>query len=364
VLLSLVWLCAPAVAADLLMLGNSYTDFNDLEVLTADVFEAATGSRPDAVALVAGGLSFVDHQSRIEDSAGGGNWPLALGEKSAAQHAAVVLQEQSQIPGFSSDSGTLADSRAAAIALDAAAVAHGGQTVFFMTWGRREGDSSNSELYPDFLTMQGRLTEGYKNYVDDTSTADRPTFLAPVGLAFQAAYEQTASTGADPLDPDGLFYQLYSSDGSHPSSAGSYLAACVFYATLTGQSPVGLDVGPTEIDASTRAVLQELAASTVFEATPDILYPWQVGAPADTGGGDTAPQSDGGAPSGDGGADSGDGGVNSGDGGAADAEPGEPEDGDRCACGAVGAGGRVWPLLVLLVALARRRPVGAGQLQG
>ena len=34
--------------------------------------------------------------------------------------------------------------------------------------------------------------------------------------------------------------ELYFSDGSHPSPAGSYLAACTFYATLFHASPVGL----------------------------------------------------------------------------------------------------------------------------
>jgi len=33
---------------------------------------------------------------------------------------------------------------------------------------------------------------------------------------------------------------LYVADKSHPNSAGSYLAACVFYATIFGKSPEGL----------------------------------------------------------------------------------------------------------------------------
>ncbi|MEO8450679.1 MAG: hypothetical protein ABI647_12845, partial [Gemmatimonadota bacterium] len=33
---------------------------------------------------------------------------------------------------------------------------------------------------------------------------------------------------------------LYIQDGSHPTPAGSYLAALVFYSTLTGRSPIGL----------------------------------------------------------------------------------------------------------------------------
>jgi hypothetical protein len=33
---------------------------------------------------------------------------------------------------------------------------------------------------------------------------------------------------------------LYHEDGSHPAPAGSYLAACVFYAVLLDKSPIGL----------------------------------------------------------------------------------------------------------------------------
>ena len=33
---------------------------------------------------------------------------------------------------------------------------------------------------------------------------------------------------------------LHFRDGSHPNPTGSYLAACVFYATLFGQTPEGL----------------------------------------------------------------------------------------------------------------------------
>jgi hypothetical protein len=52
-----------------------------------------------------------------------------------------------------------------------------------------------------------------------------PAQLAKVGLAFEAAYD------ADPsLD-------LVSDDG-HPNHAGSFLMACVFYATLTGRDPL------------------------------------------------------------------------------------------------------------------------------
>lgn len=52
--------------------------------------------------------------------------------------------------------------------------------------------------------------------------------IVPVGIAWEQAKI---------LRPD---IELYHPDGSHPSPAGTYLTACVFYGVLTGQSPVGL----------------------------------------------------------------------------------------------------------------------------
>lgn len=51
--------------------------------------------------------------------------------------------------------------------------------------------------------------------------------VAPVGLAWEHAL-----TRRPQLD-------LWAGDGTHPSRAGSYLAACVFYSVLTRRSPVG-----------------------------------------------------------------------------------------------------------------------------
>ena len=51
--------------------------------------------------------------------------------------------------------------------------------------------------------------------------------VSPAGLAWQDARRRW---------PD---LDLYFTDGSHPNEAGSYLAACVLYATLTGKDPRG-----------------------------------------------------------------------------------------------------------------------------
>jgi hypothetical protein len=71
-------------------------------------------------------------------------------------------------------------------------------------------------------------------------------------------------------------FDLYSADESHPSVHGTYLAACVFYATIYRQSPAGLSYygGLTQSDA---LLLQTVAGSTVLDSmqvwNTEIYYP-------------------------------------------------------------------------------------------
>jgi hypothetical protein len=51
---------------------------------------------------------------------------------------------------------------------------------------------------------------------------------------------------------------LYSTDGKHPSVQGTYLAACVFYKALFGQSPAGAAHPSVPGDEAT--ALQSIAA--------------------------------------------------------------------------------------------------------
>jgi hypothetical protein len=76
--------------------------------------------------------------------------------------------------------------------------AHGGRTLLYMTW--------------------------YRRYEDDLGSL----LSAPVAPAASALGEAHWRRPELPL---------LESDGHHPNLAGSYLAACVFYAALTGRNP-------------------------------------------------------------------------------------------------------------------------------
>ena len=198
----------------------------------------------------------------------------------------VLLQDQSQIPGFPADNSDYLASVAALGGLDALVAGKNGQSVLLMTWGRLHGDANNPDRYPDYPTMQDLLATGYSQYAASITTTSRTAWIAPAGLAWRHIYDAQVAAGADPLAPGNLFYSLYFDDGSHPSALGTYLTACVIYATITGQDPTGLPA-PDTVPAAVVPELQDACAATVFHETPDIAYPWQEA--QDTGSTDTGP---------------------------------------------------------------------------
>jgi hypothetical protein len=128
-----------------------------------------------------------------------------------------------------------------------------------MTWGRENGDQSNCANYPPLCTydgMQARLRESYIQM-----SLDNQCSVSPVGAAWKYVRDQHPSIG------------LYSSDGSHPSIYGSYLAACVHYSSLFKKSPVG-STYISSISNSDALLLQEAAALIVL----DSLDIWRIGA--------------------------------------------------------------------------------------
>src|SRR5207253_10950237 len=123
----------------------------------------------------------------------------------------VVLQEQSQIPAIEEFRQT--QMYPAARRLIGSIRNQGARPLFYLTWGRRDGWPENG--MPDYTSMQAAINQGYLAIAGDQRAA-----AAPVGVAWALL----VTRGAGPL--------LWQQDGSHPTEAGTYLAACVFYATI------------------------------------------------------------------------------------------------------------------------------------
>lgn len=139
----------------------------------------------------------------------------------------VILQEQSSRPVTEPEMFYQY-----ATMLDSVISENGADTGFFMTWAYEENPPMIDGLALAYETIAGELD----------------AMVAPVGRAFEAAL--TAEPGVE----------LYSSDGHHPSTRGTYLAGCVFYAMIMHRTPVGIEyVNDPDISPFEKRFLQTIA---------------------------------------------------------------------------------------------------------
>lgn len=278
ILLALSIFCSVASAEtpSLLFIGNSYTYGNDLDQMSAELLDAGAPSWSGAIAKrhAQGGARLTQHLAAADGTQGDTALRAYL---LGPAFTAVVLQEQSQIPGFPQDNELYLESSDAFMGLNGLITDNGAHTLALMTWGKRSGDPDNFFRYPSFKAMQAHLKNGYFQYATRATTPERSVVVIPAGLAFEKIYDDIVAAGEDPLHEDSLFWGLYSADGSHLSVEGTYLVACVAFASLTGESPAGTNWAPDEVRAEVRETLQEAAAVVVLNH--EELPPFTLGTP-------------------------------------------------------------------------------------
>ena len=252
--------CPGAWPARVLFVGNSYTAANDLPAAVRAL--AASHPCAPAAALVTamhapGGTTLAQHGADAQNPAK----PLYALLRDPAGWDAVVLHDQSQVPGFTDGDPSKAASVAALPGLASLAHAAGARVVLLMTWGRRDGDALNPGLFPDYPTMQARLAAGYASYAAAASAAlGEPVPVAPAGLAWSAVRDGVGS--ASPAEAASRFASLYQADGSHPAPRGTYLAAAALLPALFGV-PAREATAHPGVDAADKAWL-DLAADEAW----------------------------------------------------------------------------------------------------
>jgi hypothetical protein len=231
-----------------LFIGNSYTYVNNLP----GILNSLANLNGDTVihsSSTPGGAQLVQHavNSTTMNAIRQGTWDF------------VVIQEQSQKPSFH-PTQVASDVLLYAAQLNDTIEQYNScaETVFYMTWGRKNGDAGNCASYPPVCTyagMQDRLRSSYLLMAQQNNA-----ICSPVGAAWAVARDSFPGI------------ELYSADQSHPSYAGSYLAACTFYAALFRKSPIGLNFygSLTAVDAQ---ALQVIADRVVLDSLSD----WYIG---------------------------------------------------------------------------------------
>jgi hypothetical protein len=225
---------APLSPMRVLLVGNSYTRFNVMPRLLARLSQSVPGAQPLAVDAEAnGGFTL-----RMHWRAG-----RALSLIRSGRYERVVLQDHSLRPIDRPEEFAEYVARFTH-AIEAASA----RAVLYATWPRHP----SARLYREhtsvrtFDEMAARVGGAYRSAAALLSAS-----LAPVGPAFERALLAHPELA------------LYKPDATHPTIAGSFLAACVLYGTLTGVDPRQSSYVPYELDPASAALIKATAAETL-----------------------------------------------------------------------------------------------------
>jgi hypothetical protein len=231
-----------------LFVGNSYTSVNDLPLLLSNVAQSA-GDSVIYESNCIGGYTFQLHSTNA----------TTLQKINQGDFDFVVLQEQSQLPSFpisQVQSSVYPYARTLDSLINLANSCT--ETVFYMTWGRKNGDASNCPNWPPVCTYSGMDSLLRLRYQDMANTNN--AVVSPVGAVWRHIRDNYPNI------------ELYSADESHPSLAGSYAAACTFYSILFRKDPTGITFSST-LDSTDASAIRNAAKVVAY----DSLSFWNVG---------------------------------------------------------------------------------------
>lgn len=227
-----------------LLVGNSYTMHHSLHAMLQRLAgQVEGGPRMTVDAVAHGGYSLSNHLRTGQ----------ALARIRAGHYTHVVLQGHSMSAVDHPDK-LIADAKRFKQAIDAAA----GQTVFYATWAR----SPEVRLYRTHKSVRSfaQMSMLVSSTYFELSSLLRAG-LAPVGSAFERALVEHPRLG------------LWGSDGSHPSVAGSYMAACVLYGAITGLDPSMTRYVPTSMKSEDAELVRNVAARALSAARNALSTP-------------------------------------------------------------------------------------------
>jgi len=231
-----------------LFIGNSYTGVNNLPKMTYDV-ALSTNDTLIIDSHTPGGQRLLNHASSTQ----------ALAKINSKKWNYVVLQAQSQEPSWpigqvQSDVFPYATQLCNSIRANNSC----SMPVFYMTWGRKNGDAANCANWPpvcSYIGMDSLLNKRYRIMGNDNNA-----LVSPVGAVWHYIRDNYPQI------------ELYAADESHPSMSGTYAAACTFYTVFLQKDPslISFTAGLSSTDA---ANIRTAVKTIVF----DDLLTWNVG---------------------------------------------------------------------------------------
>lgn len=161
----------------------------------------------------------------------------------------VVLQENSRLPGLPTKQlSTDVFPYARQLVAESKKANPDTNLIFFMTMAHRNGDPRNKHVSSSLRTYEGTQRRVNRTYLK--MAQDNRALVAPVGEAWKIVRKER---------PDIALY----ADNVHPNPTGTYLAACVFYATLFRNPCTGAAV-PRQVSQPIAEFLQKTADYVVL----------------------------------------------------------------------------------------------------
>jgi hypothetical protein len=126
----------------------------------------------------------------------------------------------------------------------------GAKPVVYETWARKPGSAwYDAKKYPgagfgDPAYMQDQIDKVTKDYAAEIGAS-----IVPVGDFWAACRDLPGMP------------ELYNPDGTHPSMAGDYLIALLFYRALTGHALAHISFVPANLSAEEAQLLIKCASS-------------------------------------------------------------------------------------------------------
>ena len=222
----------PANATRILFVGNSYLYLHDIPGMVQELANSSEGTPMASTSIALPNYALIDHWFDGD----------AAREIATGKYQYVILQQ-----GWT-PAGVCRDTLRLAAQLFAERARPVNTTVaMFEAWA----PASRQFQFPSTIGS-------YRQAAKDVGGV-----LLPIAEAWQLAIEQ------------GVPVQLYEDD-LHPTAVGSYIAALVIYARLTGRTPVGLPSSirtasgqRVNVPADLAQRLQEAAATVALVPTPD-----------------------------------------------------------------------------------------------
>lgn len=236
-----------------LFLGNSYTYYNNMPKLVADM-AASTGDTLVWEMEAPGGYTLSGHYTSMtsKNKIQQGNWDY------------VVLQEQSQHPALPHQQVSNTTFVYAHV-LDTMINYYNpcGETIMYMTWGRKNGDAANCATFTPqgwshfctYISMDSVIRARYETIANAENT-----IVSPAGAVWRIIRLQHPNI------------ELYDADESHPSMAGSYAAASAFYTTIFRKDPTQVTYNAT-LSAAIATDIRAAAKKVVY----DSMLHWHIG---------------------------------------------------------------------------------------